>query len=128
MVGDIQLMLHLAPVLAPASSPGWDAALGNALHPQEQGRGLGTEAVRAVLGLALTELGLRRVHARVLTPAVASSRLLARVGLRHEGTERAALLGRDGQWLDDELWAVLAGEWPPGEGSKADLAARGGSR
>lgn len=114
VIGDVQLMVHPVTALAPSTSTERDAALGYALHPGEQGHGLATEAVHAVVGHALATLGLRRVHARVFTAAAASSRLLARVGFRHEGTERAVVLGRDGHWLDDELWAVLAQEWPPG--------------
>jgi hypothetical protein len=32
--------------------------------------------------------------------------------MRHEATIRARSLGKDGTWLDDNLWAVLREEWP----------------
>ncbi len=112
VVGDVELMLRRSPALAPAVTREWEASLGYALHPCAQGEGLATEAVRAVLVLAFSVLGLRRVSARAFTGAAASSRLLARVGLHQEGIERAVVLGRDGHWLDDELWAVHAAQWP----------------
>ncbi len=71
--------------MAPASTGEWEAQLGYALHPREQGKGLATEAVRAVVVLAFGRLRLRRIGARVFAPAVPSSRLLAKLGLRLEG-------------------------------------------
>jgi RimJ/RimL family protein N-acetyltransferase len=111
VVGDVQLMLRRSAALAPEATGEWDGWLGYALHPGHQGSGLGTEAVGAVLDLAFGRLALRRVGAKVFAPATPSSRLLARLGLRHEGTEVAAVLGPDGTWLDDQSWAILRREW-----------------
>ena len=32
--------------------------------------------------------------------------------MRHEATIRAKSLGKDGTWLDDNMWALLREEWP----------------
>src|SRR5699024_11695390 len=76
-----------------------------------QGRGLATEAVRGMVRLAMGPGRVRRLTTRVFAPAVASSRLLARLGFTHEGTERAAVLAPDGTWWDDQWWSLLREEW-----------------
>lgn len=112
VVGDVQIFLRPAQAKAPAVTDEVEAWVGYAVHPDVQGRGLATEAVRAMVDLALREGGARRVTARVFAPAVASSRLLARLGFTHEGTERAAVLAHDGSgWWDDEAWSLLREEW-----------------
>lgn len=74
------------------------------------GQGYATEAVRALLDLAFTVVGARRVVARVDARNTASSALLDRLGLRRE----AHLV--ENEWFKGELTsevdhAVLAREW-----------------
>lgn len=108
LVGDVRLMVHPASAKAPARTQQVEGRLGYAVHPDLQGRGLATEAVRAVVGLALGPGGLRRITTRVFAPAVASSRVMAKVGFTLEGTERAAVLSPDGStWWDDQAWSLL---------------------
>jgi RimJ/RimL family protein N-acetyltransferase len=42
---------------------------------------------------------------------VASARVLAKVGMTHEGRMRETMLIRDG-WRDSDLYAILEPEWP----------------
>lgn len=108
LVGDVRLFLRPCHAKAPARTDELEARIGYAVHPGLQGQGLATEAVREVVGLAFSEGGVRRVTARVFAPATASSRLLARLGFTHEGTERAAVRSPDGSsWWDDEAWSLL---------------------
>jgi RimJ/RimL family protein N-acetyltransferase len=51
-----------------------------------RGRGVATEAVRALLDEAFTEGGLARIHAYCLPENLASRRLLERLAFRQEGT------------------------------------------
>lgn len=112
VVGDVRLFLRRSGAKAPAVTEEVEAGIGYAVHPAVQGQGLATEAARAVVDLAFAEGGVRRITSRVFTPAVASSRLLARIGFTHEGTERAAVLADDGTtWWDDEAWSLLREEW-----------------
>ena len=67
--------------------------------------------VRGMVRLAMGPGRVRRLTTRVFAPAVASSRLLARLGFTHEGTERAAVLAPDGTWWDDQWWSLLREEW-----------------
>jgi len=51
-----------------------------AIHPEHGGRGLATEAARAVMAYGTRKLGLADFHATVDAPNVASVRLLERLG------------------------------------------------
>ena len=120
VVGDVRLVVRPGSAKAPATTEEVEGRLGYAVHPDVQGRGLATEAVREVVGLALGVGGLRRLTARVFAPAAASSRVMARLGFTHEGTERAAVLSPDGAtWWDDQAWSLLRHEWPPRDGGAA---------
>jgi [ribosomal protein S5]-alanine N-acetyltransferase len=59
--------------------------LGYILAPQHQGKGYGTEAVRAVLDYCVGRLGAHRVQALVHPDNTASIRLVERLGFRCEG-------------------------------------------
>lgn len=108
VVGDAGVRLRVSPTRPPARTEAVEASLGCALSPDLQGRGLATEAVAALVD-ALLRAGVRRIGARVFAPATASSRLLARLGFHHDGTERAAVLAPDAStWWDDESWSLLA--------------------
>ncbi len=70
------------------------------------GRGVASAAT-ALLVTALHRAGIRRVVAKAFAENVASIRVLTKNGFRLEGTERLAVLGRDGRWLDDCTLAHL---------------------
>ncbi|MDH4148421.1 MAG: GNAT family N-acetyltransferase [Acidimicrobiia bacterium] len=64
--------------------------VGYTLHPDARGRGLATEAVRAVLGLVFDELGGALVEADTLAVNAASRAVLERCGFQlDERPERA---------------------------------------
>jgi RimJ/RimL family protein N-acetyltransferase len=81
---------------------GLNPEIGYWMHPDARGRGLMTEAVRAVVGHAFDPAGLDR-HRLVIHAAagnVASNAVAASLGFRHFGTETAAERLGDGT-LDD---------------------------
>ncbi|MEW2517680.1 GNAT family N-acetyltransferase [Actinacidiphila alni] len=70
--------------LRPARSVGLDEGgveLGYRMRPGVWGRGYATEAARAVLRKAFTELGVERVEATTMTVNAASRRVLEKAGL-----------------------------------------------
>lgn len=75
--------------LQPLEHRGPEAELGYDFHPDAWGRGLATEAARAVMGRALGTLGVDRVVAVVKPDHVASQRVLEKAGLRRAGTRLA---------------------------------------
>jgi len=88
----------------PAAGEGWLAV--GMFAPAARGRGLGTEAVRLLLGYAFGPLGLARVQLRVLAfnaPALACYR---RCGFHETGREPVTLDG--GEAAEDILMSVTS--------------------
>jgi ribosomal-protein-alanine N-acetyltransferase len=80
------------------------------LRPELWGRGVVTEAARALVSLGFEELALHRVWASCLPVNPASARVLEKLGFRREGYLRQNLRIH-GVWQDSYLYAVLRGEW-----------------
>jgi len=70
------------------------------------GRGYCTEAARRLVRFAFDDLGLHRVIAHHFTRNPASGRVLAKVGMTHEGTLRQHTL-KWGVFEDREAWGIL---------------------
>jgi RimJ/RimL family protein N-acetyltransferase len=113
VVGDLYLHLGDSWAHAEAGEAPGQAEIGWALDPAYQGRGLAREAVRALLDLCFTGLGLRRVTAICFADNTASWRLMEKLGMRREAHTVKDALHRDRGWLDGYTYALLAEEWPP---------------
>jgi len=85
------------------------AEIGWVLDPAHSGRGLATEAVRAVLDLAFERYGAHRVAARMDARNVPSARLAERVGMGHEAHLRQDWWSK-GEWTDTAIFAMLASD------------------
>lgn len=70
------------------------------------GQGYATEAARAVVRYGFETLALERISARAFCRNAASSRVLRKIGMTHEGTQRKGL-PKYGELLDTELYAIL---------------------
>lgn len=101
VVGEVALVLRRPRV----------AELAWVVHPDVGGRGLATEAVRALLDLGFGHLGLHRVYAELDVRNEASRRLCVRLGMRQEG-HRLQDFWSKGEWTDSYEFALLASEWP----------------
>lgn len=90
------------------------AYAGWSVSADAQGRGHGTEGVRALLALAFDEpptgLGLHRVQANVIPRNAASLRIAEKVGLRREGLA-LRYLKIAGTWEDHVMLAMTREEW-----------------
>ena len=101
VVGDI--MVRLGNAEQAQVEVGW------VLHPAFQGRGLASEAARAVIAFAFDRLGAHRVFALLDARNAASAALCERLGMRREGT----LLEEeyhDGAWRDTAVYGLLRRE------------------
>jgi aminoglycoside 6'-N-acetyltransferase len=105
VVGDIGGRRYRPESLGPEPTV-WDFYLGYTVDPDCWNRGVASAAV-SLLVPALHEAGVRRIVAKTFADNVASVRVLTKNGFRLEATERAAVLGRDGRWLDDCTMAHL---------------------
>ncbi|NLR68600.1 GNAT family N-acetyltransferase [Chitinophaga varians] len=84
--------------------------LGYDLLPSYWGKGIMTTAIGQILRFVFEELQLNRVEAFVDPLNAASSRLLGRVGFRHEGMLRDAFFEK-GKFVDADLYSLLRREY-----------------
>ena len=87
------------------------AELGWTFAPEAGGKGYATEAVEALIGVCVEQLGMRRIEAGAFAANEPSWRLMERVGMRREAYSVRESLHRDLGWLDGVLYAILADEW-----------------
>ncbi len=102
VIGDL-VLFHLDPE-AGSAEIGW------VMSPAASGRGLATEAVRALIDTAFEVYGLRRLVAQIDPHNTRSVALAERLGLRRE----AHFVEKDwfkGRWGDLFVYAVLARDW-----------------
>ena len=84
--------------------------IGWLLGRKYQGRGLATEAVRALVAAGFEQLGLHRIFARTGKGNERSWRLMERLGMRREAHFRESHVVK-GEWRDEFIYAILADEW-----------------
>ena len=84
------------------------------IGPAGQGRGLGTEATRLIVGYGIEEIGLHRISLGVYAFNPRAQRAYEKAGFVAEGRLRDALLW-DGEWFDEIVMSVLATDWIPSE-------------
>ena len=99
---------------------GTQAELGWVFSPRYAGHGYATEAVRELIRICFTDLGLRRVTASCFAGNEASWRLMERVGMRREAYTVRDSLHRSGMWLDGMAYALLADEWRGASSTEPD--------
>jgi len=87
-----------------------NAELGYWIGVPYWGRGYATEAAREVVRYGFEELRLHRVHAAHFGSNPASGRVLAKIGMSHEGTRREHHR-KYGDYEDRVEYGLLAGEW-----------------
>lgn len=81
-----------------------------AVHTDYWGRGIGSDIARLLIANAFSDPNIERVQATCDPRNRASATVLARVGMRSEGTLRHTLRLRDG-WRDSAMHSVLRQEW-----------------
>ncbi len=107
-IGD--LMLRLSAAHGPEQPPSI-AELGWVFAPSYAGRGLATEAARALVALAFTTYPLHRLQAQLDPRNLPSARLCERLGMTHEAHTREDYPDREGGWSDTAVYGLLRREW-----------------
>jgi RimJ/RimL family protein N-acetyltransferase len=80
------------------------------LGPSGRDRGLGTEAVRMIVGYGFEQLGLHRISLQVYAFNPRARHVYEKAGFITEGVLREELRYRD-QWIDATMMSILAHEW-----------------
>jgi len=88
------------------------AEIGYWLVREFQGRGIATEAARAVNQHALVELQLNRMEIQCAAGNTKSSAIAKRLGFTYEGQLREAQV-LDGRYVDLEVYSMLRREYRP---------------
>ncbi len=86
------------------------AEVGLALLPEHQGKGLGKDVLRVLLGYGFRSRNLHRVHLQTLSSNQAGLRCYRAVGFVEEGRLREAAWV-EGGYEDMVLMSVLRSEW-----------------
>lgn len=86
------------------------AEIGWSLAPAARGRGIASEAARALLKLGFEDLGFHRIDAKLDALNTASAALCERLGMRLEATQ-VDKWHYKGQWATEVVYAMLADEW-----------------
>jgi ribosomal-protein-alanine N-acetyltransferase len=86
------------------------AEVGYALSSQYWGRGLMTEAVRAVIAFGFRTLNANRIQGRCEVENIASIRVMEKAGMKLEGVLREHEYAA-GRYLDIAIHSILRREW-----------------
>jgi RimJ/RimL family protein N-acetyltransferase len=87
-----------------------EAHLGYILNRCYWGNGYATEAAKAMVGFAFSELGAHRVYADCHPENAASIKVLEKVGMVPEGRRRDYMVFH-GEYSDTLLYSILEHEW-----------------
>lgn len=86
------------------------------------GKGLMTEACRALVRYVFAEFAVERLQARVFVGNDASERVMAKLGFSREGVLRRTILRR-GRWWDVAMWSMVRAEGEARSMEKASVEA-----
>lgn len=86
------------------------AELGYWVAPPAQGRGYVTEAARALLDAAYTQMGLHKITVGCIAENLRSKRVIEKLGFRPVGVQRDHAF-RHGRWWDHLSYELTAPEW-----------------
>ena len=87
------------------------AEVGFVLSREYWGRGLMSEAVRAILRFGFKRMNLNRIEARCIAENAASARVMEKAGMVYEGTLRQREYIK-GAYRDIKLYAILKKDFP----------------
>lgn len=99
--------------------------LGFDVAREQWGKGIGTEAVRAVISHGFDTMGLNRITAYCWEGNMASQRVMEKAGMTYEGTLRQPRYAK-GAYRDMRLYSVLASEWKAGQGAQGSPGDKAG--
>ena len=87
--------------------------IGYVINPAYRGRGIATEAVRAVMDFGFSRLGLHRIEAKYIDGNYASRRVMEKLGMTFEGVRRGEMLIK-GIYRDIGVCSILREEYKIG--------------
>lgn len=86
------------------------SSVGYSVHPDFQGQGIGTKALKLVVKYAFETLNRHKIRGAYLEGNEASRRVMEKAGFQEEGTERDYKYV-DGEWKDAHHMSILEDEY-----------------
>lgn len=83
---------------------------GISIHPEHQGMGVGTKAVKMIVRYAFETLNMHKIRGAYLEGNEASKRVMEKAGFQEEGLERDFKYV-DGEWKDAHWMSILEDEY-----------------
>ncbi len=88
------------------------ATFGYWLGEKYWGKGIMSEAGKAMTDFGFTKLKLKRIEAGVYTGNIGSERVLQKLGFKYEGLARKAARPKStGEFHDAKMYGLLRGDW-----------------
>lgn len=103
-------LLGVAALSPIATTHASKAELGAWIRVEQQDKGFGAEAARALCEYAFHKLQLHRLYARIDPTNRPSRKVLKSLHFRYEGTLREDKK-LNGRWIQQECWGLLRSEW-----------------
>ncbi|WBW97026.1 GNAT family N-acetyltransferase [Oceanirhabdus sp. W0125-5] len=85
----------------------WEIGWG--LSQEHTGKGIATEAARALLKFGFDKLNAHRIQANCNANNIASEKIMERIGMKKEGTLRDTRILR-GEWFGSTIYSILENE------------------
>jgi len=75
------------------------------------GKGITSEALKAVINFLFSEVGFNRIVAKHDTKNIGSGKVMIKGGMKYEGTLRQVKLGDNNEFYDLAVYAILKDDW-----------------
>ena len=86
------------------------AEIGYVINPEYKGKGIATEAVKAVIKFGFENLALNRISAKYIIGNEASLRVMIKSGMKPEGVHRSMIYTK-GKYVDVGVGAILKNDY-----------------
>jgi ribosomal-protein-alanine N-acetyltransferase len=94
-----------------AASAGYQAEMGYDLAREHWGKGMMTEAMRAVIDFGFEKMELNRIEVFIMPRNKRSIKMIKSLGFKREGLLRQRYFDEFGHFTDDILFSMLRSDW-----------------
>lgn len=74
-------------------------------------KGIATEALKSIVDYLFSEVGFNRIVGKYEVENLASGRVMAKSGMKYEGTFREVILRNNNEFYDMSQYAILKSDW-----------------
>ncbi|MDZ5471392.1 GNAT family protein [Bacillus sp. 31A1R] len=96
------------------------AEIGYVIHQDYWGKGITTEAAKALIQLGFEKMDLARIQARCFVENIGSERVMEKAGMSYEGTLRKGMFIK-GKHQDLKMYAIIDEEYSAQKQSKQEI-------